>query len=198
MRRVERGARGSDLRELESRGEERGKEHIRDIHGVGRWTGEGRRGRGLRAVERDSGTERLTVDRLVEEQGAWGLLWGAEGEEVKTIAGQPTGLTQSLAFCTGGTGKGTRERAVRAVSNKARRPLPPSLLLFVLPQPISDHHFARPPTLSLPLSPPSPLFLFSAADRHLPSAVQWPNRLCPWPAENRCIGNHGNSHMFTR
>lgn len=57
VRGVEGGARGGDLRELKNGGDERGEEHVREIHGVGKETGEGRMGRGLRAEERDGGTE---------------------------------------------------------------------------------------------------------------------------------------------
>ena len=78
VRGVEGGARGGDLRELKNGGDEGGEEHVREIHGVGKETGEGRTGRGLRAEERDGGTEREAVLRLEEEQGAWGLLWRAE------------------------------------------------------------------------------------------------------------------------
>ena len=77
VRRLERRARGRDLGQLESGGEERREEGVRDIHGVRKKRGEGRRGE-EGAEERDGGTEMEAVLRLEEEQGAWGLLWRAE------------------------------------------------------------------------------------------------------------------------
>lgn len=64
VRGLEGRTRGGDLRELESGCEERGEEDVREIHGVGKETGEGRTGRGLGAEERDGGTEERPLTAL--------------------------------------------------------------------------------------------------------------------------------------
>lgn len=70
----------------------------------------------------------MAVSRLEEEQGAWGLLWGAEGgsEDDCRTARRPHPIFGVLYEMDG-----TGERAVKAVSNKARRPPPRHLCSYL-------------------------------------------------------------------